>query len=63
MNDETTRVEVALIDGRIITFYSESSYEIHDGVFVWGDVLIDGQSVDYYSIPERQVREVKEFTP
>lgn len=57
-----SKIIVVFMDGKTREFYADSTYEMRDGVFLWqGNIHVDNRSVDYYSIPSINVREVFEY--
>ena len=61
MNEGDAKIAVVFMDGQIREFYASSTCSIQDGVMVWGQVTIEHRSVDCYSIPVVNVREVFEY--
>ena len=58
------KVIVKFTDGTTKEFYSSDSWQSNnttEGVYTWTDVQVDHRSVDVYSIPFYQVREVIEY--
>lgn len=61
---ERIKVVVVFTDGTIKEFYSSESWlanNTNENVYIWENVQVDNRSVDRYSIPFYQVKEIFEY--
>jgi hypothetical protein len=62
MSNKDFRVAVKFVDGTWVEFYAFDSYETagEGEICMWQDVVLDGKSLDFYSIPTRNIKEIQE---